>query len=474
MSSSRFSRGLRYFLRLFTDVREGEEASALLMLLNVFLVLCAYYFVKPMREGWISVSPVPGLSKVEVKAYSSFGQVLLLIPIVWAYSRLSMRWTRSALITRATLFCMSNMLIFWAIQPGVFVENLPFTGIAFYLWVGMFGVFVVAQFWSFAADIYSNERGKRMLPMIAIGATAGAAFGSEITGSLLDSGIVDVDALLLLAMVPLSMSIILTRIVDHRESQSQAESEAERSSQSKDKDDPSETKDEQSKQSGLSVVFSSKFLISVAVVTLLVNWVNTNGENLLFWVVQDFLQSEAQADGLTDPEALLLFTREGTTAFYADFYAIVNWVALILQAFFASRLLKYGGFAAILLILPVVALLSYSAMALIPLLWVVKTMKVAENATDYSLNNTARNVLWLPVRSDWVYKAKPTIDTLFARGGDGLAALTVMVGVQLMAMPTVAFFVLNVGLVILLLGFSLVVVRGHRLLTQESLENAST
>ena len=474
MSSSRFSRGLRYFLRLFTDVREGEEASALLMLLNVFLVLCAYYFVKPMREGWISVSPVPGLSKVEVKAYSSFGQVLLLIPVVWAYSRLSMRWTRSALITRATLFCMSNMLIFWAIQPGVFVENLPFTGIAFYLWVGMFGVFVVAQFWSFAADIYSNERGKRMLPMIAIGATAGAAFGSEITGWLLDSGIVDVDALLLLAMVPLSMSIILTRIVDHRESQSQVEGEAERSSQSKDKGDPSETRDVESKQSGLSVVFSSKFLLSVAVVTLLVNWVNTNGENLLFWVVQDFLQSEAQADGLTDPEALLLFTREGTTAFYADFYAIVNWVALILQAFFASRLLKYGGFAAILLILPVVALLSYSAMALIPLLWVVKTMKVAENATDYSLNNTARNVLWLPVRSDWVYKAKPTIDTLFARGGDGLAALTVMVGVQLLAMPTVAFFVLNVGLVVLLLGFSLAVVRGHRLLTQESLENAST
>ena len=474
MSSSRFSRGLRYFLRLFTDVREGEEASALLILLNVFLVLCAYYFVKPMREGWISVSPVPGLSKVEVKAYSSFGQVLLLIPVVWAYSRLSMRWTRSALITRATLFCMSNMLIFWAIQPGVFVEDLPFTGIAFYLWVGMFGVFVVAQFWSFAADIYSNERGKRMLPMIAIGATAGAAFGSEITGWLLDSGIVDVDALLLLALVPLSMSIILTRIVDHRESQSPAEGAAERSSQSKDKDDPSETSDAQSKQSGLSVVSSSKFLISVAVVTLLVNWVNTNGENLLFWVVQDFLQSEAQADGLTDPEALLLFTREGTTAFYADFYAIVNWVALILQAFFASRLLKYGGFGAILLILPVVALLSYSAMALIPLLWVVKTMKVAENATDYSLNNTARNVLWLPVRSDWVYKAKPTIDTLFARGGDGLAALTVMVGVQLMAMPTVAFFVLNVGLVILLLGFSLVVVRGHRLLTQESLENAST
>ncbi|MFP8874919.1 MAG: hypothetical protein VCB42_10470 [Myxococcota bacterium] len=472
MSSSRFSRALRSFLRLFTDVRSGEEASALLMLVNVFLVLCAYYLIKPMREGWISVSPVAGLSKVEVKAYTSFGQVLLLIPVVWAYSRLSTRWTRGELITRATLFCMLNMLFFWAIQPGIFLENLPFSGIAFYLWVGMFGVFVVAQFWSFAADIYSDERGKRMLPMIAIGATAGAAFGSEITGWLLDTGFLDTESLLLLAMVPLFFSIVLTRIVDRREGQEPREVPV--VPPAKEPADATPEVDGDDRASGLSIVFSSRFLLAVAAVTLLVNWVNTNGENLLFWVVQDFLHAEAQADGLTNPEALLLFTRDGTTAFYADFYAIVNWVALILQAFVASRLLKYGGFGAILLILPVVALLSYSAMALIPLLWVVKTMKVAENATDYSLNNTARNVLWLPVRSDRVYKAKPTIDTLFARSGDGLAALTVVFGVQLMALPTVAFFVMNVGLVILLLGFSLAVVRGHRRLTQESLGNAET
>ena len=171
-------------LRLFTDVRPGEGGTALLMFANVFLILCAYYFIKPVREGWIAISDISGLSKMEVKAYTSFGQSLLLLPIVALYARLSSRLARRTLITGASLFCLSNMLIFWALQPRVFFEEIPFSGIAFYLWVGMFGVFVVAQFWTFAADIYSDERGKRLLPMIAIGATAGAAAGSGIAERL--------------------------------------------------------------------------------------------------------------------------------------------------------------------------------------------------------------------------------------------------------------------------------------------------
>ena len=120
----------------------GVAFAALLMFANVFLILCAYYFIKPLREGWIAVSDISGLTKMEVKAYSSFGQSLLFIPVVWFYGRLSDRWRRSDLITRATIFCISNLAVFWALQPGLFIENLPYTGIVFYLWVGMFGVFI--------------------------------------------------------------------------------------------------------------------------------------------------------------------------------------------------------------------------------------------------------------------------------------------------------------------------------------------
>ena len=100
---------------------------------------------------------------MEVKAYSSFGQSLLLVGVISAYGSMVDRLHRSELIRRATLFCISNLVIFWFLQPDFFIRNLPATGVAFYLWVGMFGVFVVAQFWAFAADVYTDERGRRLI-----------------------------------------------------------------------------------------------------------------------------------------------------------------------------------------------------------------------------------------------------------------------------------------------------------------------
>ena len=443
------------FLCLFTDVRAGEGTTALLMFANVFLILCAYYFIKPLREGWIAVSDISGLTKMEVKAYSSFGQSLLFIPVVWFYGRLSGRWRRSDLITRSTIFCISNMAVFWVIQPGLFIENLPYTGVIFYLWVGMFGVFMVAQFWAYAADLYTKERGHRMFPLIAIGATAGAACGSWITGVLVDSEIFGTEWLLIVAMIPMAASIVLSKITDRGKPDQIAPTEAVAGSSF-----------EASERNAISIVFSSRFLVATAVITLILSWVNTNGENLLFRVVQEFLMGNALDEGIVQSDALLVFTRDGTTAFYGNFYFWVNVFALLLQAFIASRLLKLGGFGLILLTMPVIALISYTAMALVPILAIVKAMKIAENATDYSINNTARNVLWLPVSAEMKYKGKPTIDSLCVRIGDGIAALTVLIGVQLLALSTQSFFMLNVALVLIWIAFAFVVIREHRHLSE--------
>ena len=448
---------LERFLCIFTDVHAGEGFTALLMFANVFFILCAYYFIKPLREGWIAVSDITGLSKMEVKAYSSFGQSLLLIPVVWFYGRLSGRYRRSDLITRSTVFCMLNMAIFWAIQPGLFIENLPYTGIIFYLWVGIFGVFVVAQFWAFAADLYTEERGHRLFPLIAIGATSGAACGSWITEILVESRFFGTEWLLMVAMIPLTASIFLSRMVDSRLHEESTRIKS-----------APELRIEDSGRSAISIVFSSRFLIATAVITLLLSWVNTNGENLLFRVVQEFLKGQAIKGGVSEPNALLMFTRNGTTAFYSDFYFWVNIMAVLLQAFVASRLLKYGGFRWILLTMPVVALVSYTAMALVPILAVVKVMKIADNSTDYSINNTARNVLWLPVSAEMKYKGKPTIDSLFVRMGDGIAALTVLVGVQFLALSTQSFFALNVVLVLIWIAFAFVVIREYQRLSELS------
>ena len=457
MNNTQFTKTER-ILQIFTEVRPGEGSTALLMFTNVFLILCAYYFIKPLREGWIAVSDISGLSKMEVKAYSSFAQSVFLLFIVGWYGRLADRWDRSTLITRATLFCISNMVIFWFLQPGFFFEKLPVSGIIFYLWVGMFGVFVVAQFWTFCADIYTNERGKRMLPLIAIGATSGAAAGSWIVDLLVDSGIVPSEALLIVAIFPLLASIMLTRIADKRHRNEVSPD----SSISVEISEKPKEKGFGFLMSGAKLILFSRFMFAVALVTLLTNWVNTNGENLLFHVIQDTLSNQAAEQGMTDQQAIREFTLNGTTAFYGNFFFWVNIIALLLQTLVASRLLKYGGFTSILLILPVIALVSYTTMALLPILAIVKVMKIAENATDYSLNNTARQVLWLPVDSMMKFRGKPAIDTLYVRLGDGLAAITVLVGVQFLSLSIIQFFAFNVSLVVLWLVFGIMLVREYR------------
>ena len=453
------------FLRLFTEVKPGEGTTAIMLFANVFLILLAYYFIKPLREGWIAVSDIEGLSKVEVKAYSSFLQSIILLFVVGWYAQLATKWDRVTLFTRATLFCISNMIIFWFLQPNFFIGEVPIMGIVYYVWVGMFSVFVVAQFWTFCADIYTDERGKRMLPFIAIGATSGAAFGSWVVNLLVGSGLMPTEALLLVAIIPLLVSIFIVRKVGQREASQIQPAVDKPQNKNIEQTESKQANDELEKPSllgGAKMVMFSKFLLLAALVTMLTNWVNTNGENLLFGVIQDALAVSAEKAGVSGDSSILEFVRDGTTAFYGNFFFWVNIVALLLQAFVASRLLKYGGFAAILLILPVIALTSYTVMALLPVLAVVKVMKIAENATDYSLNNTSRHVLWLPTSSAMKFRGKPAIDTLYVRLGDGLAALTVLVGVQLLALSTSNFFIFNVFLVLCWLVVGVLLVREHK------------
>ena len=438
-------------LRLFAEVRPGEGVTALVMFANVFLILCAYYFVKPLRDGWIAVSAIAGLSSMEVKAYTSFAQSLTLIGAVALYARLVTRWPRRELITRTTLFCMSNLLVFWLLR----YTHVAGVGVVFYIWVGMFGLFVVAQFWAFAADLYTEERGHRLMPMIAIGATAGAVVGSFLTESIVRSGMCDSGTLLLAAILPLSVSIVLTVVADTRGPTGEPPHPPEQRP-------AAVTPPTADRHVGaLELVFRHRYLVAVAGVALLTNWVSTNGDNLLFRVVQEALRHEVAGRSGMDAKAMTVFLREGTTAFYGSFFFWVNVCALFLQAFVASRLLKLGGIGLVLLMLPVIALVGYSAMAFLPFLLVVRVMKTAENSTSYSINNTARQVLWLPTTTEMKYKAKPAIETLCVRLGDGLAAITVLFGMRFLALSTRSFFLFNVVLGVLWLSIARMVVRDY-------------
>jgi ATP:ADP antiporter, AAA family len=429
-------------LGLFTEVRPGEGPIGLTMLASVFLILAAYYFVKPARDGLLAASGISGISDTELKAYSSLGQSLVLLFAIPLYDRLATRLGRRTLVTSVTLFFASNLVLFWSMQPGLLIEEPRWTGIVFYLWVGIFNVFIVAQFWSFAADLYSDEAGRRLFPLIAVGATAGAATGAWLAKTLVEP--VGTYGLLLLAAGILVASLAALRFADRRAGGG---------------DDPARGGGRDA-SGGFSLVFRHRYLIALAAMILLVNWVNTNGENILFGAVESALERQATAQALQGEQATA-FLRDQTTEFYGGLFFWVNIVALVLQAFAASRVLKYGGVGAIVLVLPVVALLSYTMMAVFPFLYVIRTMKIAENATDYSLNNTAKQVLWLPTTTAMKYKAKAAIDTVFVRAGDVLAALTAFVGVSLLQATPRTLFAFNAMLVVVWLGIASIVIRDH-------------
>jgi len=446
-------------LRLFTDVRAGEGLTGVVMFADVFLILCAYYFVKALRDGWIAVSEVGGLSQFELKAYTSFAQSLLLWGVVSVYGRLSARWPRRTLITRVTLVCIANLVLFWLLQPGFLFGNLPGVGVVFYLWVGMFGAFVVAQFWTFAADLYAGERGKRLLPLIAVGATAGAAFGSFLTHALLSAGLVGSGTLLLLAIVPLFASILLTRLADARGPAAGVHVAPAVTNAPAVSGPPP-------KGGALGMIRRHRYLVAVAIVAMLTNWVNTNGENLLFRVLQHTLRDDVAARGITGVSAVRTFVGEGTTAFYGNYFFWTNLCALVAQALLASRLLRWGGIGAVLLLLRIVSAVSYSALAILPALAVARVTKISENAVNYSIDNMARQVIWLPTTTEMKYWTKPAIDSLFLRLGDGMAALTVLVGLQLFHLSTRGLAIVNVILVGFWLAAAIVIVRDHRRLLQ--------
>lgn len=430
------SRTARVF-GLVTRVEHTEVRAATLLMLCVFLILTAYYLIKPAREGWLAVSAVAGLSKLEIKAYASFGQVLLLVGVVRLYSGLVMSWPRGALVVRVTSFLAMNLLLFWALQPGFLVGPVPYLGVAFYLWVGIFNVFIVAQFWAYTADFYTLERGRRLLPLVALGANAGAVFGAWLADFLVSrAGLRSLD-LILFAAVPLVVSLGLLVWAERHGPTGEGLDERARSQ-------PPKRGVEASTEGPLDLISRNALLSTTALLTIVYGWVASNGENLLFAAVQAALEIEAAEQGIRDPASLEAFTLAATTGFYGDFFFWVNLLGFALQALVVSRLLRWGGFAPLFLCLPLVSVVGYVAMSVVPALAVIKFAKILENSTNYSIHNTARSVFWLPTTSEMKFKAKQAIDTIFVRVGDGLAALTVLIGVNGMAFSPFRIFWLNV------------------------------
>jgi AAA family ATP:ADP antiporter len=135
---------------------------------------------------------------------------------------------------------------------------------------------------------------------------------------------------------------------------------------------------------------------------------------------------------------------------------------MLLQLFVVSRLVKHLGVGVAVCVLPVIALGSYAVAALLPSLMVMRWVKTAENSVDYSLQNTVRQMLFLPTTRVEKYKAKQVIDSFVVRAGDVLSSATVFIGAALLALGTAGFAWINVVLVLFWLVVAVLVGREFR------------
>lgn len=442
MDTSRPKSLLERFLNLFTEVRAGEGLSAILLCLNVFLILTAYYIIKPVREALILAG-----GGAELKSYLSAGQaILLLLVAVPLYSTLASRFPRRRLINMVIVFFAACLCLFYILAQ----IQVPL-GVVFFIWVGIFNLMVIAQFWAFANDLYTPEAGKRIFVIVAFGASAGAVFGGFITGRLIVP--LGVYQLMLVSSILLLVSLIMTNIVDSRHKKELMDVKV----------DEGSLEEPLKKEGAFKLVFQHKYLLMIAFLILFTNWVNTTGEYILGQTVTD-----AAAEAIRSGRAGGLTEKQFIGKFYADFFTVVNLTGLLIQLFIVSRILKYLGIRIALLVLPLIALGGYFIIAFFPVLSIVRLAKTAENSTDYSLQNTVRHALFLPTTREQKYKAKQAIDTFFWRAGDVLSAVLVAVGLNWLAFQTKHFALFNIVLVLVWLGLAVKIGRENKKLTAES------
>jgi len=211
-----------------------------------------------------------------------------------------------------------------------------------------------------------------------------------------------------------------------------------------------------SHESAFSLLARDKYLILIALLTLLINWCNSTGEYILD---RTLLAAVAGKGQHADP---MVFVGQ----FKAEYFEWVNIVGVLLQLFAVSRILDKLGVRAALFFLPIVAFGGYSLMLAAPVLSLIRLAKVAENSIDYSVQNTGRQALYLVATRVEKYVGKIAVDSFFVRFGDVLSALVVYIGAKL-ALPTQVFAAINLVLILVWLFVVVLVGREHKRRSEE-------
>ncbi len=392
------------FFRRIVDVRREELKALLWSFFYFFSLLSSYYILRPLRD---EMGIAGGVQHLQWVFTGTFIVMLLIVPV---FGAITSRYRLRKILPFIYIFFITNILIFFFLfrsfgQPTVLAH-------AFMIWTSVFNLFVISVFWSFMADMFSNEQAHRLFGFIAAGGSAGALVGPGVAALLATfAGVVN---LLPLSAGFLSITILcIHQLLRWRDT-------TERSRESEIKHQGEETRNSAFSPGirteepigggwlgGIKLLLKSPYLLGICAFILLTATVQT----FLY-----FTQAHIVESAFDDPGK--------RTTLFALMDLSVNIFTISLQVFITGRLLTEYGVPVVLALIPVYVLLSFVGLGIAPILPVLVVAQVGTRAGNYAITRPGREVLFTVLGREKKYKAKNFIDTVVYRAGDALSGWT--------------------------------------------------
>jgi len=376
---------IRRLVESSVDLREGELPALLWSFSYFFLLLCAYYIVRPLRD---EMGILGGIKNLPWVFTGTFLVILAMVPL---YGWVSSRFARKRFLPIVYVFFIFNILIFYLLF--YYKVSPQQTAQSFFIWVSVFNLFVVSVFWSFMTDIYDSQQAKRLFGSIAAGGTSGAICGPLLTTALVQP--FGTHNLLLISAVLLALSIFCIQRLSHWHDQQKLEI------------NKSEVQNPIGGHwfAGFTLVMRSPYLMGIALLILMYSTLSTFIYFQQASIIQDSFQNSAER-----------------TSVFAMIDLAVNVITIVIQLFLTSRIIKTLGLAWTLAIIPLFLFLGFLILSFSPVLLVLIVVQVLRRAGNYSIMRPAREMLYVVLGREEKYKAKNFIDTVVYRGGDAVSA----------------------------------------------------
>ncbi len=375
------------FIMRTLGIEREELAAVAWSFAYFFCVLSSYYILRPVREAMAVGS---GPDTIPWLFFGTFVTMMVATPIFgWVASR----YPRRKFLPWVYLFFISNILIFWlvfslAVDKG---SNYVWLGRTFFVWLSVFNLFVVSVFWSFMADIYTRQQGRRLFGLITSGGSFGALLGGAATSILVVP--IGFQNLLPIAAFVLLLAVLCITKLRHWVEQKHEDEITETAAGDKPLGG--------NPFSGVTHVFSSRYFTAIAISSVIASILGTALYMFAAELVEEAIPSANEQ-----------------TQFFSNLNNAINAISLLGQMFIVKHVVSRFGIGVTLSFLPIVSIIGFAMMAIDPTLGVVALLTVVRRALGFGFSKPTSDMLYSVVTPEEKYKTKNFIDTAVYRGGD--------------------------------------------------------